>query len=96
LKGSCPMMFELLLDVMERTCEMPGCHGKNCIVGAKWHNINVKRFITARSHRIESVRTPIRIIPYPTGRHFGVALSQALRARLRSYRPFGTFRNRLS
>ena len=26
---------------------------------------------------------------------FGVALSQALRARLRSHRPFGTFRNRL-
>ena len=28
------------------------CHGKNCIVGAKWHNINLKRFTTARSHRI--------------------------------------------
>src|SRR5271157_1200862 len=44
---------------------------------------------------IESVRTPARITPYPTGRLFGVALSQALRARLRSHRPSGTFRNRL-
>jgi len=34
---------------------------------------------------IESVRTPpAPITPYPTGRLFGVALSQALRARLRS------------
>jgi hypothetical protein len=52
--------------------------------------------LTARSHRIESARTPILITPYPAGRLFGVALSQALRARLRSYRPSGTFRNRLS
>ncbi len=40
---------------------------------------------------IESVRTPARIIPYPTGRFFGGTLSQALRARLRSHRPSGTF-----
>jgi hypothetical protein len=39
---------------------------------------------------IESVRTPARIRPYPTGRVFWVALSQALRARLRSHRPSGT------
>jgi hypothetical protein len=39
---------------------------------------------------IESVRTPARIGPYPTGRLFWVALSQALRARLRSHRPSGT------
>ena len=44
---------------------------------------------------IESVRTPERITPYPTGRFFWVALSQALRARLRSHGPSGTFRNRL-
>ena len=43
---------------------------------------------------IESVRTPARITPFPTGRLFGVALFQALRARLRSRRPSGTFRNR--
>ena len=36
------------------------------------------------------------IIPYPTGRFFRGTLSQALRARLRSHRPSGTFRNRLS
>src|SRR5208283_6238925 len=71
------------------------CHGKNCIVGAKLHNINLTRFSSARSHRIELVRTPILIIPYPTGRLFGVALSQALRARLQSYCPSGTFRNSL-
>ena len=39
---------------------------------------------------IESVRTPARIRPYPTGRLFWVALSQALRAWLRSHRPSGT------
>jgi hypothetical protein len=39
---------------------------------------------------MESVRTPARIKPYPTGRLFWVALSLALRARLRSHRPSGT------
>ena len=39
--------------------------------------------------------TPARIIPYPTGRLFWMAPSQALRARLRSHRPSGTFRNGL-
>ena len=39
---------------------------------------------------IESVQIPARITPYPTGRLFAVALSQALRARLRSDRPSGT------
>jgi hypothetical protein len=38
---------------------------------------------------VESARTPVRITPYPTGRLFCGALSQALRARLRSHRPFG-------
>src|SRR5271165_1487428 len=110
------MMFELLLDVMDRFLNLRDpntflcaenamnvqarervCHGKNCIVGEKPYNINVlsfriRNFITPI---IESVRTPARITPYPTGRLFGVALSQALRARLRSHRPSGTFRNRL-
>jgi hypothetical protein len=36
------------------------------------------------------VRIPARIIPYPTGRLFGLALFQALRAWLRSHRPSGT------
>jgi hypothetical protein len=44
------------------------------------------RFLNLR----ESVPTPARIRPYPTGRLFWVALSQALRARLRSHRPSGT------
>jgi hypothetical protein len=61
LKGWCPMMFELVLDVTDR-------------------------FLNLR----ESVRTPARIRPYPTGRLFWVALAQALRARLRSHRPSGT------
>jgi hypothetical protein len=62
LKGSCPMMFELLLDGMDR-------------------------FLNLR----ESVPTLARITPYPTGRLFWVGLAQALRARLRSHRPSGTF-----
>src|SRR5271165_4721681 len=72
------------------------CYGKNCIVGQKAYNINVFSFSVQNSVTpiIESVRTPARITPYPTGRLFGVALSQALRARLRSHRPSGTFRNR--
>ena len=70
---------------------------RSCIVGQKSYNINVfsfriRNFVTPI---IELVRTPARITPYPTGRLFGVALSQALRARLRSHRPSGTFRNRL-
>src|SRR5208283_4200830 len=74
------------------------CHGKNCIVGQKAYNINVFSLSVQNSVTpiIESVRTPARITPYPTGRLFGVALSQALRARLRSHRPSGTCRNRLS
>jgi hypothetical protein len=40
------------------------------------------------NHRIGA--TPARIRPYPTGRLFRVAVSQALRARLRSDRPSGT------
>jgi hypothetical protein len=40
---------------------------------------------------VKSVRTAARIIPYPTGRLFGLALSQALRAWLQSHRPSGTF-----
>jgi hypothetical protein len=47
----------------------------------------------ARTSDLSLVRgsTPARITPYPTGRLFGVALSQALRARLRSHCPSGTF-----
>src|ERR1700720_4817195 len=47
-------------------------HGKNCIVGQKSYNINffsfrIRNFVTPI---IESVRTPERITPYPTGRLF--------------------------
>ena len=62
-----------------------------CAVFLK-EGFRIRNFVTPI---IESVRTPARITPFPTGRHFGVALSQALRARLRSHRPSGTFRNRL-
>src|SRR6202040_2688051 len=49
------------------------CHGKHCIAGQKSYNINVfsfriRNFVTPI---IESVRTPARITPYPTGRLFG-------------------------
>jgi hypothetical protein len=49
------MIFELLLDVMDRACETP------------------------------TLNAPIT--PYLQDGSFGVALSQALRARLRSHRP---------
>ena len=70
---------------------------RNCSVGQKSYNIKffsfcIRNFVTPI---IESVPKPARITPYPTGRLFGAALSQALRARLRSHRPSGTFRNRL-
>jgi hypothetical protein len=44
---------------------------------------------------IELVRTHLRESHRTLGRLFGVSLSQALRARLRSHRPSGTLRNRL-
>src|SRR5271166_7166562 len=46
------------------------CHGKNCIVGQNVYNINVFSFSIQNSLTpiIESVRTPARITPYPTGR----------------------------
>src|SRR5271165_601578 len=52
------------------------CYGKNCIVGQKAYNINVFSFSVQNSVTpiIESVRTPARITPYPTGRLFGVAI----------------------
>jgi hypothetical protein len=53
------------------------------------------KFFTSKfrhsNHRIGLlIRSPARIIPYPTGRLFWMAPSQALRARLRSHRPSGT------
>src|ERR1700731_2803338 len=44
-------------------------------------SFRIRNFVTPI---VESVRTPARITPYPTGRLFWEALSQALRARLRS------------
>ena len=85
------MMFELLLDVMDRFLKLRDTNAECAIallpskVSEVWKGLMV----------IESVRTPARITPYPTGRLFGVALSQALRARLQSYCPSGTFRNSL-
>jgi hypothetical protein len=67
------MMFELLLDVRERFLNLRDARlpWKELYRRAKQHNINLKRFITARSHRIESVRKSLLITPYPTGRLFG-------------------------
>jgi hypothetical protein len=73
--------------------ELPSCLGKNCIVGAKYHNITFKSFTNERSHRIGAHTATDHTVPYGTAL-WGVALYQALRARLRSYRPSGTFRNR--
>jgi hypothetical protein len=49
-----------------------------------------QRYSRGNVRHVESVRTPARITPYPTGRLFGSALSQALRAWLRSSCPSGT------
>ena len=65
------MMFELLLDVMDRFLNLRDTQSSN-----------------RRAHLNESHRT-LR------DGSFGAALSQALRARLRSHRPSGTFRKRL-
>jgi hypothetical protein len=51
---------------------------------AIWRNRNLVTPI------VESVRLWTRIRPYPTGRLFWVAMSEALRARLRSHRCSGT------
>ena len=48
---------------------------------------------TITSNRIGAHTDTGHTVPYGTAL-WGVALSQALRARLRSYRPSGTFRNR--
>jgi len=59
------MMFELLLDVMDRLLNLRDTN-------AECENINffgfrIRNFVTPI---IESVRTPARITPYPTGRLF--------------------------
>jgi len=48
----------MMLDVMERTCEIPSCHGKNRIEGE------------IVQHKFEAFYT-LLITPYPTGRVFG-------------------------
>jgi len=48
------------------------CHGKNCIVGAKWHNINLKRFTAARS-RIGALTDTDHTVPYGTALWGGAA-----------------------
>jgi hypothetical protein len=51
---------------------MLGCHGKNCI-GANCHNINLKRFITARSHRIGAHTDSDHTVPCGTALWGGAA-----------------------
>jgi hypothetical protein len=73
------------------------CHGKNCIVAQKVDNVKIFSFRGAKfrhpNHRIGAHPPLARITPYPTGRLFWGALSQALRAKLRSHRSSGTFCN---
>ena len=60
------------------------------IIQHKFFKFCVSKFHYS-NHRIGSlIRSPARIIPYPTGRLFWMAASQAIRAWLRSYRPSGT------
>jgi hypothetical protein len=75
------MMFELLLDVMDRACEIPTLKMRHSPVPSKvsevWKGLmnpiryffgfRIRNFVTPI---IESVRTPARITPYPTGRLF--------------------------
>ena len=72
------------------------CHGKEFHRRPESYHINCFSFVLEFCHPIiESVHPPAPITPYPTGRLFWVALFQALRARLRSHRPSGTFCHRL-
>src|ERR1700722_18741677 len=116
LEVHCPMMFELLLDVVDRFLDLRDTNAQFAIAlwPAKLRKfgkvdrskpmilpLSIERtwqrpISSLATPIVESVRTPAPIRPYPTGRLFlGVALPQALRARLRSHRPSGTFRNRL-
>ena len=70
---------QLLLDVMDRFLKL-----RPETIQHKVSKFSYSKFVTPI---IELVRTPARITPYPTG--LGVALSQALRARLRSIVPPG-------
>jgi hypothetical protein len=75
------------------TCEIPRLNAKKSLMNPSQYffSYRIRNFVTPI---IESVRTPAGITPYPTGRPSFGAASQALRARLRSHRPSGTFRNR--
>jgi hypothetical protein len=76
------MMFELLLYVMDRFLNLRDTDAERANVPLLHDHIGPV---------IESVRTPAPITPYPTGRLVWGTLSQALRARLRSCSPSGTF-----
>jgi hypothetical protein len=69
------MMFELLLDVMDRFLNLRDINAECAIVTSIIH----------------SVRTPARITPYPTGRLFWGGAVQGTSCQLRSHRPSGTF-----
>src|ERR1700754_85645 len=75
-------MFELLFDVM-------GPFPKHLDFFSPYSRNVVTPILRYFNHRIE-VRTPARIRPYPYGTApWGVAMSQAFRARLRSHCPSG-------
>jgi hypothetical protein len=76
-KSSGPMMFELVLDVTERflnlrdtnaQCAIPCCQEEFDESKPIFFSYRTRSFVTPI---IESVCTPARIRPYPTGRLFG-------------------------
>ena len=94
MKGSSTVMFELLLDIMERFLNLRDTR-------LPWKELNRRGEIAQHkceaffrcaitSDRIGAHTATDRTVPYGTAL-WGVALSQALRARLRSYRPSGIF-----
>ena len=91
-----PNTFLCAENAMDAQAREGVCHGKEFHRRPESYHINCFSFVLEFCHPIiESVHPPAPITPYPTGRLFWVALFQALRARLRSHRPSGTFCHRL-
>jgi hypothetical protein len=88
-------MFELLLDVMDRFLNLRDTNTECAIallpskVSEVWKRFDESKPIESGFAHLHESDRALR------DGSFEVALSQALRARLRSYRPSGTFRNRL-
>ena len=89
LRGLCQMMFELLLKVMARACELPTLTTPSPVANLFCLAMPHSRFPPPIFESVQHILHE----SYRTLRDgsFGVALSQALRARLRSCCPSGTF-----